>query len=143
MRISSSPTMEQVSRLLGQCGLPSGDILPEDLPNFVLARYEDVDAGVAGLQVFGSVGLVRSVAVVPTRRSRGLGATLLAAIERRARSQGVTQLFLLTNDAQGFFIAHGYRECPRCSAPAEIQGCSQFDSSSCRTATLMTKQVET
>ena len=141
MHISSNPTMDQVLRLLAQCGLPSDDILPEYLPNFVLARDGESDVGVAGLQILGSTALVRSVAVVPTHRSRGLGTKLLAAIEQRARSQGVKQLFLLTNDAQTFFMAHGYRESPRSLAPAEIRGCSQFASSCCGAATLMVKQV--
>jgi len=142
MHIASNPTMDKVSRLLGQCGLPSDDIFPEYLPNFVLARDGGSDVGVAGLQILGSTALVRSVAVVPTHRSRGLATKLLAAIEQRARSQGVKQLFLLTNDAQAFFAAHGYKELPRSSAPSEIQGCSQFRSSCCGAATLMLKQAE-
>lgn len=142
MQISSNPTMAQVARLLGQCGLPSDDILPEYLPNFVLARDGESDVGVAGLQVFGLTALVRSVAVLPTHQSRRLGTKLLEAIEQRARSQGVKQLYLLTNDAQAFFVAHGYREFPRCSAPAEVQGCSQFGSSCCGAAALMVKEAE-
>jgi len=141
MQISSNPTMARVAHLLGQCGLPSDDILPEYLPNFVLARDGESDVGVAGLQVFGSTALVRSVAVLPTHRSRRLGTKLLGAIEQRARSQGVKQLYLLTNDAQAFFAAHGYRESPRCSAPAEVQGCSQFGSSCCGAAALMVKEA--
>ncbi|MFN4786717.1 MAG: arsenic resistance N-acetyltransferase ArsN2 [Pseudanabaena sp.] len=141
MQISSNPTLVQVAYVLGQCGLPSDDILPEHLSNFVFARDGESDVGVAGLQVFGSTALVRSVAVLPTHRSRGLGTKLLGAIEQRARSQGVNQLYLLTNDALAFFVAHGYRESPRCSAPAEVQGCSQFGSSCCGAAALMVKQA--
>ena len=142
MQLSSHPSMTQVARLLAQCGLPSDDILPEDLPNFVLASDGESEVGVGGVQVLGSSGLVRSVGVLPSHRSRGLGGRLLAAVEDRARSQGVKQLFLLTHDAQSFFLAHGYTESSRHSAPPEIQGCSQFGSSCCRTATLMCKQVE-
>jgi amino-acid N-acetyltransferase len=142
MQFSSHPTMAQVARLLAQCGLPSDDILPEHLPNFVLARDGESEVGVAGLQVLGSSGLVRSVAVLPSHRSRGLGTKLLAAVEDRAQGQGVKQLFLLTHDAQSFFLAHGYTESSRCSAPPEVQGCSQFGSSCCGAATLMCKRIE-
>lgn len=142
MQFSSHPSMAQVARLLAQCGLPSDDILLEQLPNFILARDGESEVGVAGLQVLGSNGLVRSVAVLPTHRSRGLGTKLLAAVEERARGQGVRQLFLLTHDAQLFFLAHGYTESSRVSAPAEIQRCSQFGSSCCGAATLMCKPTK-
>ena len=142
MHFSSSPSMAQVARLLAQCGLPSDDILPEHLANFVLARDGESEVGVAGLQVLGSSGLVRSVGVLPHHRSRGLGTKLLAAVEDRARRQGVKQLFLLTHDAQSFFLAHGYTELSRDSAPPEVQGCSQFGSSCCGAATLMCKRIE-
>ena len=142
MQLSSHPSMAQVARLLAQCGLPSDDILPEDLPNFVLARDGESEFGVGGLQVLGSSGLVRSIGVLPSHRSRGLGARLLADVEDKARGQGVKQLFLLTHDAQSFFLAHGYTESSRSSAPPEVQGCSQFGSSCCRAATLMCKRVE-
>ena len=142
MHFSSNPSMSQVARVLAQCGLPSDDILPEHLPNFVLARDGESEVGVAGLQLLGSSGLVRSVGVLPGHRSRGLGTRLLAAVEDRARSEGLKQLFLLTNDAQSFFLAHGYTESSRCAAPPEVQGCSQFGSSCCEAATLMSKRIE-
>jgi amino-acid N-acetyltransferase len=142
MHFSSNPSMAQVARLLAECGLPSDDILPEHLANFVLARDDDSEVGVAGLQVLGSSGLVRSVGVLPHHRGRGFGTKLLAAVEDRARSQGLKRLYLLTRDAQSFFSAHGYTESSRCSAPPEVQGCSQFGASCCAAATLMCKRTE-
>ena len=142
MHLLWNPSLAQVARLLGQCGLPSDDIPPEYLPNFVVARDGDADVGVAGLQILGTSALVRSVGVAPSHRLRGLGAALLAAVEAKARSQGVARLYLLTNDAQQFFARHGYTETPRCSAPTEIQSCSQFGSSCCGAATLMGKRTE-
>lgn len=139
MHIQSHPTMAQVQLLLGLCGLPGDDIAPEYLPDFFIARDGDQDIGVAGVEIRGSFALIRSVAVHPGQRSRGLGAQLVAAVERRAAERGATQFFLLTNDAQAFFRGRGYAEVSRCSAPAEIQSCGQFGSSCCGGATLMTK----
>lgn len=141
MRLSDSPSLSQVVTLLGQCGLPSDDIREEYLSNFVLIENGGTPIGVAGLQVFGPAALVRSVGVAPAYRKQGLGAELLAAVENKARDQGVRHLYLFTNDAQAYFASYGYAESSRCSAPAEIQGCSQFGSSCCGAATLMGKQL--
>ena len=139
MLIQSHPSMAQVQLLLGLCGLPGDDIAPKGLPDFFIARDGDQDIGVAGVEIRGPYALVRSVAVHPGHRSRGLGAQLVAAVERRAGERGVRQFFLLTNNAQTFFRGRGYAEISRCSAPTEIQSCSQFGSSCCGGATLMTK----
>lgn len=141
MRLSSNPALPEVAALLSSCGLPSEDIEPGFLSNFVLAREGTTPVGVAGLEVKGLAGLVRSVGVAPSHRRHGLGANLLAAVEARAKELGVKQVYLLTNDAQGFFAKHGYAAIQRCSAPAEIQACSQFGSSCCEAATLMSKQI--
>lgn len=143
MELTFNPGQAQVAAVLAACGLSGDDIGAEHMPDFVLAREGSVGVGVAGLQAFGTDALVRSVGVLPGRRSRGLGAALLAAIERRARSRGVRQLYLLTNDAQPFFARHGYAEVPRCSAPAAVRGSTQFGSSQCGAAALMTKPVGT
>ena len=142
MRILSNPALPQVAPLLAQCGLPSDDIRSEYLPDFVLAMEGETPVGVAGLQVFGASGLVRSVGVAPSSRLRGLGSQLLSAVEARARERGVHQLYLLTTDASAFFAKHGYSEYSRCSAPDEVQSCSQFGSSCCSTATLMAKRID-
>ena len=111
------------------------------LQEFVVIREDDSLLGVAGLQIFGSVALVRSVGVDAAHRSRSLGSSLLAAIEARARQRSVKQLYLLTKDAQLFFYKHGYTELSRCSAPAEIQGASQFGASCCASAILMSAMI--
>ncbi len=141
MDITTQPALETVREILGQCGLPADDIEPGFLPCFVVAREGDRDLGVAGCQVFGASALVRSVAVRPDGRARGTGAQLLAAVERVAIAHGATRLFLLTHDAQEFFARHGYVAVSRCAAPAEIQGCGQFESACCGAATFMAKEV--
>ena len=142
MRLSASPELQEVSALLASCGLPSEDIKPESLSDFVVAKEGNTPVGVAGLEVLGSSALVRSVGVATSHRGHGLGSNLLAAVEAKAKARGVKQLYLLTNDAQSFFGKHGYIAVQRCSAPAEIQACSQFGSSCCGAATLMNKQLE-
>jgi len=56
------------------CGLPGDDIRDEHLSNFVLASEGTAPVGVAGLQVLGTSGLIRSVGVAPEHRGHGLAA---------------------------------------------------------------------
>lgn len=142
MRISRNPGLPDVAALLNSCGLPSDDIVPSYLPDFVLATEGPAPIGVAGLQVFGARALLRSVGVAPDQRSHGLGTKLVAATEARAKERGVTQLYLLTNDAQAFFARLGYEPVERCAAPPEVQASAQFSSSCCCGATLMSKELE-
>jgi hypothetical protein len=79
MRILSNPASTQVFPLLAQCGLSSDDIRSEYLPDFVVAMEGETPVGVAGLQVFGRSALVRSLGVLPSARSHGLGSQLLAS----------------------------------------------------------------
>ena len=111
MLLSSNPKFEEVTSLLLTCGLPSEDITPQMLQEFVVIREDDSLLGVAGLQIFGSVALVRSVGVDAAHRSRSLGSSLLAAIEARARQRSVKQLYLLTKDAQLFFTSMVTQSC--------------------------------
>ena len=53
---------------------------------FVVATKGRDLVGVAGLEVYGSNALLRSLAVAAQHRSRGLGARLVDAIEAEARA---------------------------------------------------------
>jgi amino-acid N-acetyltransferase len=139
MRVSFNPTIQEVTSVLMKCGLSYEDIAAESLQDFIVVKEGPAPVGVAGLEVFGSAAMVRSVGVDAAHRSRGLGLNLLTAIEARAKERGVDQVYLLTNEAQRFFSKHGYMAIQRCSAPAGMQACSQFGLSYCGSATLLKK----
>lgn len=141
MNFTQGATLAAITPLLRDCGLPSDDIAPADLAHFVVADDGQGPVGVIGLQAFGEVGLLRSAAVAPAARGAGLGAQLVARLEARARALGIRTLYLLTNDAQGFFARCGYAEACRDTAPAAIRGTAQFGSSCCCGATLMRREL--
>ena len=68
---------------------------------------------------FATGGYLRLIAVAPACQSRGVGAELLAEVERRVADHSRT-LFLLVSDfntaAQRFYAAHGYRQGGRLEA---------------------------
>ena len=141
INLELSPSAAEAAALLAACGLASDDIEDSYLAHFVVARDGRVPVGLAGIQLLGEIALLRSVAVLQPCRSTGLGSRLLRAAEQHARDAGVSELFLLTNDRQGFFAAHGYLELSRCDAPAQVQATTQFGSTCCSGATLMRKTM--
>ena len=83
---------------------------------------------VAGLERYGEVGLVRSVAVADDVAAQGLGSALVRALLQRARERGIGAVYLLTTTAAGWFPRFGFRVVRRDDLPqalgesAELRG---------------------
>ena len=114
--------------LLRAADLSAEDITPEMLEHFLVAHLDQQLVGVAGIEVLGEAGLLRSVAVDEAHRGTGLGKRLVEAAEEHARKEGVRELYLLTVTAEGFFAGLGYRGVSREQAPAGIAATEQFSS---------------
>jgi N-acetylglutamate synthase-like GNAT family acetyltransferase/uncharacterized damage-inducible protein DinB len=131
-----------VKGLLRDARLPDRDVEAPLLAHFLVARRGGRLVGVVGLEPFGRCGLLRSLAVAPAERGRGLGVTLTRALERRARDLGIAQLYLLTTTAEAFFARLGYRVLPRDRAPAAIQGTTEYRELCASTSICMVKDLE-
>lgn len=112
--------------LLDSQGLPSTDIGGKSLETFLVLRDGKQIFGLVGLDLLGSVAMLRSLVVRPEWRSAGLGAQLMAAAEAQATALGVAALYLLTTGADRYFAARGYRKLERTEAPPEIKLHPQF-----------------
>ncbi|UNK49774.1 arsenic resistance N-acetyltransferase ArsN2 [Lysobacter sp. S4-A87] len=131
----------RIRALLVDCGLPTEDL--DDTPVDFLVAGEGGDTfGVVGLQSFGQVGLLRSLAVHADGRGKGAGSALVDALESHARAAGVRQLVLLTQTAEPFFAARGYAPIARAAAPAAVQGSAEFRSICPASATCMSKELQ-
>lgn len=119
--------------------LPTVDLNPKMLADFLVARREGILVGTAGLERHTKMGLLRSVAVDRSLRGVGLGKRLVMGMEDRARGRGVKQMFLLTDGAEDFFLALGYRPLDRLDAPSGIRNTQQFRDLCPSTSTFMTK----
>ena len=139
IQITPARGLEEVKPLLAACGLPTNDLRTDS--TFVVARTGTVICGVAGLEGLGQVGLLRSVAVDPARRRQGIAQRLVAAIADRARAQGISQLFLLTTDAQRYFTRLGFAAVDRQALPAELQATTQFRETCPQTAIAMARDL--
>jgi len=119
--------LEEVKSLLATCELPVSDIAEAAALRFFGIRSADrMLAGIVGLEMFNSTALLRSLAVAPAERNRGLATTLTLFAERYARDHDLDALYLLTNTAADFFRRRGYAELTREQAPQAIRSTKQF-----------------
>jgi amino-acid N-acetyltransferase len=134
-----------IERLLQDAGLPVDDLDAGSLDDFLVALDTVATPpsvhGTIGLQAFGSAGLLRSLLVEPGSRAAGIGRQLVGALEKQAQAAGLTELWLLTLDAEVFFWKLDYRIVERGKAPASIQGTREFTSLCPGSAHLMYKQL--
>ena len=126
MDIFANPGESAVKKLLSESGLPTEDITVQHLQQYFGCGSGLELEGVVGLELFGDVALLRSLAVASPRRGAGVGSGLVAQAERHARDQGVRALYLLTTTAEKFFLKRGYTRIPGQDAPAAIKATREF-----------------
>lgn len=94
--------------LLQQTGLPQAGLL-DHLGTALVARDGEHIVGCAALELYPPIALLRSVAVDPAWRGRGVGQQLTQAALRLAQHHGVTEVYLLTETAATFFSRVGFQ----------------------------------
>jgi len=112
------------------------------LPNFTVAEYGSELVGVAGLEVCCNNALLRSVAVSPEWRSRGLGRALVTRVIADAEARGINALYLLTTTADRYFPSFGFREITREQVPVDVRETAEFRSACPATATVMYRPLD-
>jgi amino-acid N-acetyltransferase len=127
LRLATAADAESIRDLLRRNRLPVDD-LAASRAEFVVACDGERIIGAGALERFGSAALLRSVAVEARWRGSGTGGLMVRDLERRARETGVSELFLLTETAVGFFAHHGYAVVDRNCAPEGIRASAQFRS---------------
>jgi amino-acid N-acetyltransferase len=131
---------ENIVDLLISEKLPVTD-LPESLENFWIALQNDMVIGVIGLEIYGQYGLLRSLAVLPPYRSKGVAGELLNNLESIAASQALKHIYLLTETAPDYFTTKGYKQLSREDVPAEVQQSSEFSYVCPQSAIVMKKSL--
>ena len=126
---------------LAAAGLPVDDLTADHMQNFLVALADDRPVGVIGFEQFDTVGLLRSLVVDQSARSGGIGRQLVAALETRASESGVTELWLLTIDADRYFSRLGYEMMDRSAAPESIRRTAEFSNLCPGDAVLMRKTL--
>jgi amino-acid N-acetyltransferase len=124
-RFAADGDLTAVQSLLALCHLPI-DGVEAFINNCLVAQTKFRIVGAVALVQRDRAALFRSLAVAPDYRGRALGRSLSTKIVSYARLLGVEELYLLTTDAEGYFIPLGFTRTTRDQVPAAIRETSQF-----------------
>lgn len=108
------------AQMLRDAELPVDDLTGPGRMFFAFSTLAGVHVGYGGFEQYGSDALIRSIVVVQEHRGTGIGRNLLAVLLREAFDAGARTAWLLTTDAQAFFMKTGFKSVTRDSAPAPI-----------------------
>ncbi|CAJ0822318.1 MULTISPECIES: GNAT family N-acetyltransferase [Ralstonia] len=125
LRQASLDDWSDVAALLRRCGLPA-----EDTQGSIDAFHVALDMGriigcVAGEQGGRSI-VVRSVAVDPIYRDRGIASRLIETLLLRARGTGAREAYLLSTTAPSYFARWGFSLFPAEKVPTEVRASMVF-----------------
>jgi amino-acid N-acetyltransferase len=143
IRPAQAGDWDSVEGLLIACDLPSKGVREYLGETYVVATHENSVIGIAGIEVYGEHGLLRSVAVSPAWRGKSLGGALVKERLAWAEAGGLTHVFLLTTDAAGYFEVLGFTPIDREDTPDEIKVSPEFASICPETAIVMVKPINT
>jgi amino-acid N-acetyltransferase len=117
--------LPEALELLRRAQLPTQGVV-DHFGNYIVVRDEGHLVGLAGLEVCGRDGLLRSVVVDPHYRGEGAGRSLIDSALALAQRMGLKAVYLLTTTARDYFARHGFAECPRDEAPSSIKETWEF-----------------
>jgi amino-acid N-acetyltransferase len=128
-----------IQTLLESERLPIDDLSAQALRHFQVAHSTPGILGAVGIELYGTVALLRSLVVAPLAQRQGIGRLLTQAAETSAARTGVQELYLLTQTAGSFFESLGFHPSERARAPEAIQRTRQFSTLCPTTSVLMVK----
>ena len=132
--------LPEILALLEECELPK-EGLAAHLSTTLVARKGSEIIGCSALELYQEFALLRSVAVKPSFRKRGLALKLTKAALDLAKRYQATNVYLLTETASTFFSKIGFVHVPRSDVPENIQRSVEFTTLCPDTATVMTMSL--
>lgn len=131
--------LHEAKNLLQKNNLPIEDIHTN---THLFGTYDNATlVGIAGVELQGAQGLIRSVCVDESYRSKGMAELLTEHIEQYAKQNGADTLYLLTTTAENYFKRKGFIKIERTSVPQAIRQTSEFSSVCPSSATVMMKNL--
>jgi amino-acid N-acetyltransferase len=127
---------DRMKTALVRAKLPVDDLELDGAQYFTLAS-DEYPLVFCGLVHYGQTGFLRSLVVAEKARGRSKGSTMLTAVLHYARTTGIRDVWLLTTDAESFFLRHGFEAVARGHAPPEIAATRQYSALCPDTARLM------
>jgi amino-acid N-acetyltransferase len=146
MKLTAEPArphdVPEALDLLRRVELSEKDVAERWGHYFVVREDDGRVVGVAGLEIHGDHGLLRSVAVDEDYRGQGLGGSLVEAALQRAARLKLATVYLLTIDARDYFARQGFADCPREDAPEAVRSSWEFTTGCPASAAFMSRTVD-
>lgn len=128
--------VEAIKQLLVMNDLPVAGV-DDHWKTFVVAREGNQIVGCGGSEAYRNAALIRSIAVSPEHRSRGIGRLLVRQLLDRLSSRGIREFYLLTTTAQDYFKKRGFKKCDRDEVNPQLLASREFQDACPDTAICM------
>lgn len=125
-----------IVQLLAESNLPDTGLW-HALPNTLVAENNGHVIGVFAFEQYEQSALLRSYAVAPAWRGRGIGNKLWQELLERARQGGVNSFYLLTNTIAEKAQRAGFERISRDDVPATVRSSAEFSLHCCADAAIM------
>ncbi len=139
--ITSGHDFQRFVALLKSSGLPADDLnMQRDL---LVAYVEDGEmVGTGALEIYGRFGLLRSLSVRLGTRGKALGTAITEYLVTEARTRSLRAIYLLTENARGFFQRKGFMDTTHDGIPGELHASSEFSRANPATAAVMVLNLD-
>ncbi len=125
VRAATTEDLGSVERLLVDAGLLTAGVA-DHLDHFLVAEAGGRIIASAGLERYGAHALLRSVAVAPGYRNRGLARGLVSRLLEGASREQVREVLLFTNTAQTYFSRFGFSSVTREEVAEPVRASKEY-----------------
>ncbi len=143
VRLAKKNDMINMLQLLEKANLNT-EGLAENLDNFLVVedvrQSEPYMVGMVGLEIYGDLGILRSLVLRSESWNSKVGVELLSLIIGYGWKKGLREIYLMTQISQDFFEYWGFVEVTWDDLPEHLRQSSQFHEYDSRYVTLMRLQ---
>jgi len=137
---ATSDDVVSIKSILVENELPTAGI-DEHWLTFLVARDGDRIIGCGGAEAYQMAALIRSIAVLPEYRKRGVGRRLVRQLLDRLASRGLREFYLLTTTAEPYFRKRGFQKIDRDEVHPQLLASREFQDACPSTAVCMRLQM--
>lgn len=138
--VTISPAAEEdlpgIKALLTESSLPT-DGVDDHWRTFIVAKANGELVGCGGSEAYQVVALLRSIVVVESMRSQGLGRRIVRQLLDRLAARGLREFYLLTTDAEAYFRKRGFKTIDRDEVHPQLLSSREFQGACPDTAICM------
>lgn len=140
IQIAGQKNLTAVSHFLTKQNLPISDLLEENVSLYLAYDGQDLVATI-GLEKYGKIGLLRSLAVKETFRNQQIADKMIKGLFEVCKSENIKMIYLLTTTAENYFLKKGFLPVEREVVPAVIRQTREFRSICPSSAVVMYREV--